>query len=192
TNNKAVVLKVHKEYVPLCMECLNDGTPEVRDAAFSALAAVAKLVGIRPLEKSLEKLDDVRKKKLSDMIGGSGAGPVGTTSVIIKTSIGSSSSMEASDGIFVRRSAASMLSGKKPVQAALSIFFLYFFLNPASKKGGNVKSGFNKKGDAAGQLKTFKQVEPEDVEPADMSLEEIEGRLGSLIHADTISQLKAD
>ncbi|KAL6992610.1 Protein MICROTUBULE ORGANIZATION 1 [Sarracenia purpurea var. burkii] len=180
TSNKAVVLKVHKEYVPLCMECLNDGTPEVRDAAFSALAAVAKLVGMRPLEKSLEKLDDVRKKKLSDMIGGSGAGPVGTTSVMIKTSIGSSSSMEASDGIFVRRSAASMLSGKKPVQAAL-----------ASKKGGNVKSGVNKKGDAAGQLKTFKQVEPEDVEPADMSLEEIEGRLGSLIHADTISQLKS-
>ncbi|KAE9452481.1 hypothetical protein C3L33_15614, partial [Rhododendron williamsianum] len=43
--------------------CLNDGTPEVRDAAFSALAAVAKLVGMRPLEKSLEKLDDVRKKE---------------------------------------------------------------------------------------------------------------------------------
>ncbi|KAG5562009.1 hypothetical protein RHGRI_004896 [Rhododendron griersonianum] len=40
--------------------CLNDGTPEVRDAAFSA---VAKLVGMRPLEKSLEKLDDVRKKE---------------------------------------------------------------------------------------------------------------------------------
>ncbi|KAL6967341.1 Protein MICROTUBULE ORGANIZATION 1 [Sarracenia purpurea var. burkii] len=89
--------------------------------------------------------------------------------------------LQASDGIFVRRSAASMLSGKKPVQAA-----------PTSKKGGNVKSGVNKKGDAAGQLKTFKQVEPEDVEPTDMSLEEIEGRLGSLIHADTISQLKVD
>ncbi|CAL5425445.1 unnamed protein product [Camellia sinensis] len=51
-------------------QCLNDGTPEVRDAAFSALAAVAKVVGMRPLEKSLEKLDDVRKKKLSEMIGG--------------------------------------------------------------------------------------------------------------------------
>ncbi|XP_062104839.1 protein MOR1-like [Humulus lupulus] len=47
-------------------QCLNDGTPDVRDAAFSALAAIAKLVGMRPLERSLEKLDDVRRKKLSE------------------------------------------------------------------------------------------------------------------------------
>ena len=33
------------------------------------------MVGMRPLEKSLEKLDDVRKKKLSEMIGGSTAEP---------------------------------------------------------------------------------------------------------------------
>ncbi|XP_057470901.1 protein MOR1-like isoform X2 [Actinidia eriantha] len=180
TSNKAVILKVHKEYVPICMECLNDGTPEVRDAAFSALAAVAKLVGMRPLEKSLEKLDDVRKKKLSEMIGGSVAGPVSTSSVTIQTSGGNGSSIEPSDGSLVRRSAASMLSGKKPVQAA-----------PANKKGGAVKSGVNKKGDAAGQLKASKAIESEDVEPADMSLEEIESRLGSLIHADTVSQLKS-
>ncbi|CAL5346001.1 unnamed protein product [Camellia sinensis] len=178
TSNKAVVLKVHKEYVPISMECLNDGTPEVRDAAFSALAAVAKLVGMRPLEKSLEKLDDVRKKKLSEIIAGSGAVSVGTSSV--QTSSGSISSAVASEGSFVKKSAVSMLSGKKPVQAA-----------PASKKGGAVKSGVNKKGDAVGQLKTSKPAEPEDVEPADMSLEEIESRIGSLINADSISQLKS-
>lgn len=37
------------------------------------------MVGMRPLERSLEKLDDVRRKKLSEMIGSSGgavsAGP---------------------------------------------------------------------------------------------------------------------
>eukprot|EP00267_Zea_mays_P052496 XP_020405564.1 uncharacterized protein LOC100501495 isoform X4 [Zea mays] len=71
TSNKATVLKLHKEYVPICMECLNDGTPEVRDASFSVLTAIAKMVGMKPLERSLEKLDDVRKKKLSDMIGSS-------------------------------------------------------------------------------------------------------------------------
>ncbi|KAH7857794.1 hypothetical protein Vadar_016518 [Vaccinium darrowii] len=180
TSNKAIVLKLHKEYVPICMECLNDGTPEVRDAAFSALAAVAKLVGMRPLEKSLEKLDDVRKKKLSEMIGSSGTGPVGTSSATLQTSGGSSSAAEASEGAFVRRSAASMLSGKKPVQSA-----------PVSKKGGAVKASVSKKSDAAGQLKSSKLVEPEDVEPADMSLEEIESRLGSLIQAETISQLKS-
>lgn len=37
------------------------------------------MVGMRPLEKSLEKLDDIRRKKLSEMIGisGSGASTVG-------------------------------------------------------------------------------------------------------------------
>ncbi|XP_073266781.1 protein MOR1 isoform X1 [Populus alba] len=74
TSNKAVILKVHKDYVPICMECLNDGTPDVRDSAFSVLAAVAKSVGMRPLERSLEKLDDVRRKKLSEMIAVSGDG----------------------------------------------------------------------------------------------------------------------
>lgn len=33
------------------------------------------MVGMRPLEKSLEKLDDVRKKKLSEMIVGSTGDP---------------------------------------------------------------------------------------------------------------------
>ncbi|GMP50095.1 hypothetical protein CsSME_00016844 [Camellia sinensis var. sinensis] len=94
---------------------------------------------MRPLEKSLEKLDDVRKKKLSEMIEGSGAGSVGSISVTVQTSSGSISSAAASEGSFVKKSAVSMLSGKKPVQAVL-----------ASKKGGAVKSGVNKKGDAVG------------------------------------------
>ncbi|CAL5331352.1 unnamed protein product [Camellia sinensis] len=84
------------------------------------LAAVAKLVGMRPSEKSLEKLDDVRKKKLSEMIGGSGAGSVGLISV--QTSSGSISSAAAYEGSFVKKSAVSMLSGKKPVQAVDVVF----------------------------------------------------------------------
>ncbi|KMZ71605.1 Protein MOR1, partial [Zostera marina] len=68
-SNKATVLKLHKDFVPICMECLNDGTPDVRDASFAVLTSIAKMVGMRPLERSIEKLDDVRKKKLSDMIG---------------------------------------------------------------------------------------------------------------------------
>ncbi|XP_015878689.2 protein MOR1 isoform X2 [Ziziphus jujuba] len=182
TSNKAIVLKVHKDYVPILMECLNDGTPEVRDAAFSALAAIAKLVGMRPLERSLEKLDDVRRKKLSDMIMGSEGGTsTGTTTSSVQTSGVAVPSSETSEVSFVRRSAASMLSGKRPVQAA-----------PANKKAGSVKTGATKKGEAPVQQKTSKSVEqPEDVEPAEMSLEEIESRLGSLIQADTISQLKS-
>ncbi|XWS20791.1 hypothetical protein CRYUN_Cryun31cG0132900 [Craigia yunnanensis] len=185
TSNKAVVLKVHKDYVPICMECLNDGTPDVRDAAFSALTAVAKSVGMRPLERSLEKLDDVRKKKLSEMISGPGSAVSGfTSSAAVQNSgggVSSTESMQFSEGSFVRKSAASMLSGKKPVSAA-----------PANKKGASVKSGNNKKVDGAGRLETAKLTEPpEDIEPAEMNLEEIERRLGSLIQADIISQLKS-
>ncbi|XP_073058654.1 protein MOR1 isoform X1 [Primulina eburnea] len=181
TSNRAAILKAHKEYVPICMECLNDGTPEVRDAAFSALASIAKMVGMRPLEKSLEKLDDVRKKKLAEMIGGSTADPSNVPSSAANLSSGRSlSSTEASDVSFVRRSAASMLSGKKPIHTA-----------PVIKKGTSSKSVSTKKGDGGGQSKVSKPAEPDDVEPAEMSLEEIESRLGSLIQSDTISQLKS-
>ncbi|KAK4361087.1 hypothetical protein RND71_020039 [Anisodus tanguticus] len=181
TSNKAVILKAHKEYVPICMESLNDGTPDVRDAAFSALAAVAKSVGMRPLEKSLEKLDDVRKKKLSEMIGGSDGGPPAAfNSGAVPSSGGIVSSTQSSSGLLIKRSAASMLSGKKPVQTA-----------PPSKKGTSAKSGTSKKGDGTSQLKASKPVEVEDVEPAEMSLEEIESKLGSLIQMETITQLKS-
>jgi hypothetical protein len=45
---------------------------------------------MRPLERSLEKLDDVRKKKLSEMIAGSGGGDqAGTSSVTVQSSVGS-------------------------------------------------------------------------------------------------------
>ncbi|KAI7734056.1 hypothetical protein M8C21_015036, partial [Ambrosia artemisiifolia] len=185
TSNKAVVLKVHKDYVPICMECLSDGTPEVRDAAFSVLAAIAKVfhpilpigyrpvsVGMRPLEKSLEKLDDVRRKKLSEMIGVSGGGAPTVAGTGVPSSGGTVSSAKASDGGFVTRSAASMLSGRKPIPAA----------------DGPAKTAVGKKADGPSQTK---KVEPEDVEPAEMALEEIESRIGSLIQADTITQLKS-
>ncbi|CAD5320456.1 TOG domain [Arabidopsis suecica] len=179
TSNKALILKAHKEYVPLCMECLNDGTPDVRDAAFSALAAIAKSVGMRPLERSLEKLDDVRKKKLSEMIAGSGGGDqAGTSSVTVQSSVGSTATGN-SDASFVRKSAASMLSGKRPAPSA------------ASKKVGTGKPGGGKK-DGSVRNEGSKSVEPpEDVEPAEMGLEEIENRLGSLVKPETVSQLKS-
>ncbi|AEC09133.1 unnamed protein product [Arabidopsis thaliana] len=180
TSNKALILKAHKEYVPLCMECLNDGTPDVRDAAFSALAAIAKSVGMRPLERSLEKLDDVRKKKLSEMIAGSGGGDqAGTSSVTVQSSVGSTATGN-SDASFVRKSAASMLSGKRPAPSA-----------QASKKVGTGKPGGGKK-DGSVRNEGSKSVEPpEDVEPAEMGLEEIENRLGSLVKPETVSQLKS-
>ncbi|KAF6174853.1 hypothetical protein GIB67_026341 [Kingdonia uniflora] len=117
--------------------CLNDGTPEVRDVSFSVLAAIAKLVGMRPLERSLEKLDEVIKKKLVEMIGNSEGAPHPVT-----------------ESSFPRKSTASMLSGKKPVQASGTL------------KSGSAKSGASRKGEGSGHSKATGSVEleHEDVE----------------------------
>ncbi|GKC32962.1 protein MOR1 isoform X1 [Tanacetum coccineum] len=75
SSSKAVILNVRKDYDQICLECLNDGTAEVRDAAFSVLAAIKKSVGIGLLDMPLEKLYDVRRKKFSERkIGFSGGG----------------------------------------------------------------------------------------------------------------------
>nr|GEU44526.1 protein MOR1 isoform X1 [Tanacetum cinerariifolium] len=74
SSNKVVIRKVHEDYVQICLECLNDGTAEVRDAALSVLVAIAKSVGMGHLNIPLEKLDDVRREKPSEMIGVSGGG----------------------------------------------------------------------------------------------------------------------
>ncbi|GAA0148013.1 non-motor microtubule binding protein [Lithospermum erythrorhizon] len=116
------------------------------------------------------------QKKLTKMIGGSGQSS-GTTTGAVQSTVGIVSSAEALDGYFLRRSAASMLSEKRPVAAA-----------PTKNKATSSNSGVTKKGEGIAPSKT---IEAEDVEPAEMSLEEIESRLGSLIHADTISQLKS-
>ncbi|CAL0321285.1 unnamed protein product [Lupinus luteus] len=182
TSNKGVITKVHKDYVPVCMESLNDGTPEVRDAAFSVLAAIAKSVGMRPIERSVEKLDDVRRKKLNEMISGSeDAVPGGSATAPVHNLRAGASSAESSESAFVKRSAASMLSGKRPVQAP-----------PVNKKGGAAKAGTNKKADGVAPAKASKSIElPEDVEPSEMSLDEIESRIGSIVQSDTITLLKS-
>lgn len=185
SSNKAIVLKLHKDYVPIFMECLNDGTPEVRDAAFSSLAAIAKLVGMKPLERSLEKLDDIRRKKLNEMIGTTGntqtpSAPSGTLRSSQNASGSSPSEGDRND--FVKRSAASMLSGKKPASQT----------SQTAKKNGSTRQGTVKKVDETKHGKAAAATEAvEDLEPGEMSLEEIEGRVGSLFQEDVLANLKS-
>uniref|UniRef100_A0A0E0JQ94 TOG domain-containing protein n=1 Tax=Oryza punctata TaxID=4537 RepID=A0A0E0JQ94_ORYPU len=158
TSNKATVLKLHKEYVPICME----------------------MVGMKPLERSLEKLDDVRKKKLSDMIGSASDTALSSGTVAASNTGVGTSAREVMDSSSMRRSAASMLSGKKPVQAVA-----------ATKKSGPAKSATAKKTDGGPQSKASAAPVIEDVEPSEMSLEEIEEKLNSVIKTEIISQLKS-
>ncbi|GJX54188.1 AAA+ ATPase domain-containing protein [Tanacetum coccineum] len=83
----------------------------------------------------------------------------------------------ASYGGFVRKSAASMLCGKKHVTTV-----------PTFKKAGPMKTTADKK--AAGPSQN-KQVAVKDVKPAKMTLEEIVSRLGSLVLEDIITRLKS-
>ncbi|XP_024517263.1 protein MOR1 [Selaginella moellendorffii] len=168
-NTKLTVMKLHKDYVPILMESLNDGTPEVRDAAFSALAAFAKHLGMKPLERSLEKLDEVRRKKLTEMIG---SGPGSNTSTPSSTSVVARSTDENSEAV-VKKSAASLLSGKKPTAPTQSV-----------KKTGSTKVTVSKKGDATVEAN-------DDIEVGEMSLEEIESRVGSIVQPEIIENLKS-
>jgi cytoskeleton-associated protein 5 len=95
------------------------------------------------------------------------------------TGVGTSA-REVMDSSSMRRSAASMLSGKKPVQAV-----------PATKKSGPAKSATAKKTDGGPQSKASAAPVIEDVEPSEMSLEEIEEKLSSVVKSETISQLKS-
>ncbi|KAF6158932.1 hypothetical protein GIB67_012349 [Kingdonia uniflora] len=63
--------------------------------------------------------------------------------------------------------------------------------NPINKKNGSAKSGASRKGKGGGLSKASGSVEHEDVEPSEMSLDEIKSRLGSLLQANAISQLKS-
>eukprot|EP00252_Welwitschia_mirabilis_P027944 TRINITY_DN9838_c0_g1_i1.p1 TRINITY_DN9838_c0_g1~~TRINITY_DN9838_c0_g1_i1.p1 ORF type:complete len:2078 (+),score=475.99 TRINITY_DN9838_c0_g1_i1:649-6234(+) len=175
TSKKDVVMKLHRDYIPIFMECLNDGTPEVREAAFSALVAVAKLVGMKPLEKSLEKLDDVRRKKLSDMIANAGGGQAPQKAGQSKSTVVGTShaDLEKADSGLVKKSAANLAQ-----QAANK---------PVTNRGG-----VGRKAEAKGQSKSARVVDAqEDVEPGEMSLEEIEQRIGSLFPGDILTNMRS-
>ncbi|KAF6147238.1 hypothetical protein GIB67_039368, partial [Kingdonia uniflora] len=78
-----------------------------------------------------------------------------------------------------------------------SLSFYYHFLSsiycfqPINKKSGSPKSGASRKGKGGGLSKASGSVKHEDVEPSEISLDEIESGLGSLLEANTISQLKS-
>ncbi|KAG0567085.1 hypothetical protein KC19_7G108600 [Ceratodon purpureus] len=181
TSNKPTVLKLHKEYVPILMECLNDSSPEVRDAAFLALAAFAKVVGMKVLERPLEKLDEVRKKKLIEIIGVESTAPATAAPVFSRAQADANGSAVENGG--VKRSAASLLSGKRAVSAIPK----KSNTGGGSKPAGSSKPGAGKKSEAP----KAQAEAPEDVEPGEMSLEDIETRLGALFEPDVIANLKS-
>ncbi|CAM6101171.1 unnamed protein product [Calypogeia fissa] len=186
-SNKAIITKQYKDYVPILMESLNDGTPEVRDAAFGAVAAIAKVVGMRPLEKSLEKLDDIKRKRLTDLIGVNGseaAAPVAGAPASSRASpLTSDDSTSNGSVVAAPRSAASLLSGRLPSQ-------------PASKKipNGKPSSGAKKADGAVGKqaAKSNGAVESqEDSEPGNVSIEELESQFTVHFEAEIVTNLRS-
>jgi cytoskeleton-associated protein 5 len=182
TSTKPTVLKLHKEYVPILMEGLNDSSPEVRDAAFLALAAFAKVVGMKVLERPLEKLDEVRKKKLIELCGVESTTPAAAAPAFSRAQADANGSSQANGGVKAT-SAASLLSGKRPVSAISK--------KSSTTSGGASKSGGAKKSEGSSAAAKSQAEAPEDVEPGEMSLEDIESRLGPLFEPEVFANLKS-
>ncbi|KAL2612993.1 hypothetical protein R1flu_024685 [Riccia fluitans] len=177
TNNKATIMKVYKEYVPILQEALTDGTPDVRNAAFDGIIALVKLIGMKPLEKSLEKLDDVRRKKLADLMSTEqpSSAQAGAPSKVPSGGVQSTDAAPSAGG----GSAASLLSKrpllKKPTGKP----------TPSAKKKPEV--GTNA---AAAKNSAPAKVE-ESLEGGDVSQEDLEARVEGQFGGDIVANLKS-
>ncbi|KAL3680081.1 hypothetical protein R1sor_023037 [Riccia sorocarpa] len=180
TNNKAAIMKVYKEYVPILQEALTDGTPDVRNAAFDGIIALVKLIGMKPLEKSLEKLDDVRRKKLADLM--STEQPSNTPAA--GPSKPSAGGVKSADAGFtaVGGSAASLVSGlnKRPL-----------INKPVGKPGPSVKK--KPEGGAKDASKAPARAEKveENLDGGDVSPEDLETRIEGHFAGDIVTNLKS-
>eukprot|EP00850_Spirogloea_muscicola_P001145 SM000004S15015 [mRNA] locus=s4:723804:739200:- [translate_table: standard] len=180
-SKKADLLKLHKEYVPLLMESLQDSIPEVRDSSFLALASLAKAVGLRPLERSIEKLDDVRRKKLTELIAASGSDTLDQASTnnlhLAASNLKGAVQTSLKDVQIVRGSAAASLMAKRSTGQVIR--------KPSA-------SSETKPQKSTGAGKAARSVEPEeDLEIGSLSVEEVEMRLAEVVKSDILQDLKS-
>ncbi|CAI5527573.1 unnamed protein product, partial [Closterium sp. Naga37s-1] len=174
------VMAVHKELIPMLIESLQDGTVDVREAGFNALANVAKCVGMKPLERHLESVDEVRKKKLIDVIASAGvtvdAPPQAAAS---RTSGGSQAASRAPPP--AKASAASLLSGKagaRPSATGAKV-------ETGSSAAGGKKAGSDAKKPAQAA------APPEEIEPEPWSPEVVEERAKAVLPPEMVDNLKS-
>ncbi|CAI6000066.1 unnamed protein product [Closterium sp. NIES-64] len=174
------VMAVHKELIPMLVESLQDGTVDVREAGFNALANVAKCVGMKPLERHLESVDEVRKKKLIDVIASAGvtldAPPQATAS---RTSGGSQAASRAPPP--AKASAASLLSGKAGARPSAT---------GAKVETGSSAAGGKKAGNDA-KKPAQAAAPPEEIEPEPWSPETVEERAKAVLPPEMVDNLKS-
>ncbi|CAI5478770.1 unnamed protein product [Closterium sp. Yama58-4] len=174
------VMAVHKELIPMLVESLQDGTVDVREAGFNALANVAKCVGMKPLERHLESVDEVRKKKLIDVIASAGvtvdAAPQATAS---RTSGGSQAASRAPPP--AKASAASLLSGKAGARPSAT---------GAKVETGSSAAGGKKAGNDA-KKPAQAAAPPEEIEPEPWSPETVEERAKAVLPPEMVDNLKS-
>ncbi|CAI7892594.1 unnamed protein product [Closterium sp. NIES-54] len=174
------VMAVHKELIPMLVESLQDGTVDVREAGFNALANVAKCVGMKPLERHLESVDEVRKKKLIDVIASAGvtvdAAPQATAS---RTSGGSQAASRAPPP--AKASAASLLSGKAGARPSAT---------GAKVETGSSAAGGKKAGNDA-KKPAQAVTPPEEIEPEPWSPETVEERAKAVLPPEMVDNLKS-
>ncbi|GAQ86856.1 Armadillo repeat superfamily protein [Klebsormidium nitens] len=178
---KPVVIALHKaDMTTKVANSLVDGTVEVREAAFLALAAIAKKLGMGPLNKIVDTLDEVKKKKLMDIVAAvTGTAPA-ATGPAAPTSSGYGQTSGSAAAPTARMTAAGALSGKRPA------------LKPVAKKV-NTGGPATKKGEGAGPAKSAapSAAAEEEVSLSEMSKEEIEAKVAAILQPETVAKLKS-
>eukprot|EP00898_Chlorokybus_atmophyticus_P007131 jgi/Chlat1/7419/Chrsp6S09189 len=191
---KAAVPKVLKEVVPLMGKALEDSTPEVREAAYGALVAVAKTAGMAPLNKIMEGLDDVRKKKLTDMIAAGGGVKGASASTASTASAASVRSAVASAPTRSALSAGAAVSSRPHVNTTTNA-------TPsdaekpqrplsAKAKTGGKPAAPNENAKSKTPRTPAAQQSDDNIRVPEATLDELRNRL-SFLSAETVEQLQS-
>ncbi|GBG84830.1 hypothetical protein CBR_g39205 [Chara braunii] len=206
TSTRANVLKILKAYIDFLIKAVDDSAPDVRDASFATLAALARAVSMKPLEKAMDKLDDVKKKKLNDLIASLGGAPVigsapapvaaaaprsvppsvqqpaaaanGNDDAVSEAGSSSGGSDVAKRSVSSIQTTASL---RKPMARSLSV--------KRGPSGGSSKSSAGKRGDNG--MSGGPPAESDDVEPTDMSAEEVEAKVSEFLPTEMLGNLKS-
>ncbi|KAL4854812.1 hypothetical protein ACK3TF_004509 [Chlorella vulgaris] len=191
---KPVVLKLRDTVLPACAKLAAAGESDVREAGQAALVMFAVRAGsMSILDKVMDKLDDVRKKKIEEMVteaisqaGGGGAAKAGSAvagahPAVSRTTSSASAAASSSRPGTARNSPRALApkNGTRPPAAA------------AGAKGGAAAPRRTASGAGAKGRGGSGAVVEEDLSSGKLSNEELEERMVELFGGDTVELLRS-
>ncbi|CAG9467392.1 unnamed protein product [Pedinophyceae sp. YPF-701] len=178
----AAAQKLHKDVLPALVAAAQDATPEVRDAAISAICAFARAAGgVATLERYLKQLDAPKRKALDDRLAAPGGGAAASAHPSPSRSATLPAGRLRAGSSFNAGSAGTSARGgggaERPPTATAS-------------RGSLRKSATARpKALAAAVSASAPAVDDADVQPTAMSKEEALGTLGAFLPAAAVQQI---